>query len=81
LPLETDFLLQRAVTFQNEPPARSRAIFDGVLQPLGLGLASQEFEAEMSTHTYTDRVTVRENLDGGPRKSFRFDDFVGLPGS
>ena len=36
--LETDFLLQRAVTFQHEPPAGGRAIFDGVLQPLGLGL-------------------------------------------
>jgi hypothetical protein len=36
--LKTDFLLQRAVTFQHEPPARGRAIFDGVLQPLGLGL-------------------------------------------
>jgi hypothetical protein len=36
--LETDFLLQRAVTFQYEPQAGGRAIFDGVLQPLGRGL-------------------------------------------
>ena len=36
--LETDFLLQRAVTFQHEPLAGGRAIFDGVLQPLGFGL-------------------------------------------
>jgi hypothetical protein len=35
--LETDFLLQRAATFQYEPMSGGRAI-DGVLQPLGLGL-------------------------------------------
>jgi hypothetical protein len=36
--LETAFLLQRAATFQQEPPAGGRAIFDDVLQPLGLGI-------------------------------------------
>jgi len=36
--LETEFLLQRVVTSQYDPLAGGRAIFDRVLQPLGLGL-------------------------------------------
>ena len=76
--LETDFLLQRAVTFQYEPPTGGRTIFDRMLQTLGLQLSYQELESKMSRDTSNHRLTVTENLDDGPRESFHFDDFVGL---
>jgi hypothetical protein len=33
----------------------------------------------MSRDTSSHRLTVRQNLDDGPRESFHFDDFCGLP--
>jgi hypothetical protein len=59
-------------------PAGGRAIIDGVLQPLGLGLTGQELEGKMSLDTSSHRLTVRENLLDGPRESFHLDDFVRL---